>query len=329
ALPAAQLAGDRGLLARVLAALGAALVHGVRGHDGEAARHLHEAASLAGESGDLETVARAERELGYVEMLRGRYDRAERWLTDAADAGVGSAVESAWSRAVRAAALSDVGLHDRAITELADVLALARDRRLTQVEAWALTFLGRAQLLQGEHGAAMESLTAATAAAEAANWTSFVPLPQALLADALLAERAIDAAEAAYERAHALALQLDDPCWEGIAGRGLGLVAAERGDLDAAFTRLTDARRRCVRVPDAWLWVEAYCLDALAGLAVAADPARAEVWITDLETLAAKTGMREFVTRAYLHRARLGDESAKQAVAVLAAEIENPSLSIT
>jgi hypothetical protein len=93
-----------------------------------------------------------------------------------------------------------------------------------------------------------------------------------------------------------------------------------------AFDRLVTARRRCVRLPDAWLWVEAYCLDALAALAVAEDPGGAETWIAELEGLAARTGMRELVARAYLHRARLGDPDAARAVVVLAAEVENPSL---
>ncbi len=46
-------------------------------------------------------------------------------------------------------------------------------------------------------------------------------------------------------------------------------------------------------------------------------------WTNDLERLAAATGMREFVARAYLHRARLGDASAIDAARVLAEDIDN------
>ncbi|MEX2619549.1 MAG: hypothetical protein WD250_04955 [Egibacteraceae bacterium] len=37
---------------------------------------------------------------------------------------------------------------------------------------------------------------------------------------------------------------------------------------DEALTLLADAPRRCRRLPDSYLWVEAYALDALCGLAV-------------------------------------------------------------
>lgn len=36
----------------------------------------------------------------------------------------------------------------------------------------------------------------------------------------------------------------------------------------AALRWVAEARTRCVRLPDAWLWVEAYCLDALCALAI-------------------------------------------------------------
>lgn len=52
----------------------------------------------------------------------------------------------------------------------------------------------------------------------------------------------------------------------------------------------------------------------------------AQRWIGDLEALATRTGMRELATRAYLHRARLGDRAAAEAARVLAAEIDNPAL---
>ena len=62
--------------------------------------------------------------------------------------------------------------------------------------------------------------------------------------------------------------QLGDPCWEGIAARGIGCAAAARDEIDKALEWLMEARTRCVRLPDAWLWIEAYTLDALCSLAV-------------------------------------------------------------
>ena len=52
----------------------------------------------------------------------------------------------------------------------------------------------------------------------------------------------------------------------------------------------------------------------------------APAWTNDLERLAATTGMREFVARAYVHRAGLGDAGAIEAARVLAENIDNPLL---
>jgi hypothetical protein len=112
----------------------------------------------------------------------------------------------------------------------------------------------------------------AQASARALGWTAFVPLPEALLADVDLIEGRLDAASTANEHAHGLALQLGDPCWEGVAARGLGLIAASQGDAATVLHWITEAHHRCVRLPDAYLWVEGYCLDALCahGLGVPA-----------------------------------------------------------
>jgi hypothetical protein len=147
-----------------------------------------------------------------------------------------------------------------------------------------------------------------------------------LLAEVDLLEGNVDAASAAYEHAHALALQLGDPCWEGCAARGLGLVAAHRGDAAAALQWTTEARQRCVRLSDAYLWVEGYCLDALCALAVEHRLVEAAQWIDDLEALATRTGMRELIARAYAYRGQLGDRDAAEAARILAAEVDNPAL---
>ena len=67
----------------------------------------------------------------------------------------------------------------------------------------------------------------------------------------------------------------------------------------------------------------AYVLDALCATAVREEHPAAVAWTNDLERLAAATGLREFVARAYLHRARLGDASAIDAARVLAEDIDN------
>ena len=319
-------AHESDLQGRALLALGSALVHGVRGRDAEGASILHEAIAVAERTGAAAPAAQAHRELGYVELLRGRYDRAQRWLRRAAALAGDDQAERAWAHAVQGVALTDVGRHARALRELREALRLGAEADAGQIEAWALTFIGRSHLLCRDLVAAREALEQALAVARRMRWTAFIPLPESLLADVDLAEGHVDAAAAAYEHAYALALQLGDPCWEGLAARGIGLVADQRGDAEAAVRWVAEARMRCVRLPDAWLWVEGYCLDALCTLAVEHRHPQATRWIADLEALATRTGMRELVARAYLHRGRLGDRAAGEAARVLAAEVDNPAV---
>ncbi len=155
---------------------------------------------------------------------------------------------------------------------------------------------------------------------------SFIPWPESLLADADLRAGDVDAAAAGFEHAFALGCQIGDPCWESIAARGLGLVAAARGNGAAALEWLEDAVHRCRRLPDSWLWVEAYALEALCRVAVDNSAPSSSRWIAELEVLAAKAGLRELLARATMHRARLGDAGADEAATFLAAGIDNPAL---
>jgi DNA-binding SARP family transcriptional activator len=319
-------AGASDLQERALLALGSALVHGVRGRDAEGAGILHEAIGVAERAGTAAAAAQAHRELGYIELLRGRYDRAQRWLRQAATLAVDDQAERAWAHAVQGTALTDIGRHADALRELREALRLAGEADATPVGAWALTFIGRSHLLCRDMVAAREALERALVVARQLRWTAFIPLPEALLADVDLAEGRTDAAAAAYEHAYALSLQLGDPCWEGMAARGIGLVADQRGDAEAGLRWVSEARTRCVRLPDAWLWVEGYCLDALCVLAIQHRRPEATRWVADLEALATRTGMRELVARAYLHRGRLGDRPAAEAARILAAEVDNPAV---
>ncbi|WP_132213888.1 BTAD domain-containing putative transcriptional regulator [Kribbella steppae] len=317
---------DPAIQTKALVALGSALVHGVRGRDGEGAGVLLEAIEVAHRIDDDTLAAQAHRELGYVELLRGRYDRAQRWLHGAVSLAGNDPAELAWAHAIQGVALTDVGRHADALYELGEALRVAQAADVGSVETWALTFIGRIRLLRRELVLARKALEAALARARQLRWTAFIPLPESLLADVDLAEGYIDAAASAYDHAYALSLQLGDPCWEGLAARGKGLVANRRGDTESAMRWVTEARMRCIRLPDAWLWVEGYCLDALCELAIERHRGDATQWAADLEVLATRTGMRELVARAYLHRSRSGDRAAAEAAAVLAAEVDNPAV---
>ena len=320
-------AGDPALQASALVALGSALIHAVRGRDEEAAASLHEALAVGTRPELASSAAAASRELGYVELLRGRYDRAQRWLERAGDLAGDDGAERGRIACSLGVVLTDTAHYQRAIEELSRSLRLSNDAGDSTQMAFTLAMLGRAHLLRDELEPAGAAFDESLARARSENWTAFTPWPEALRGDVDLATGATDTAVERYEHAFALACQLGDPCWEGIAARGIGRAAAARDEIDKALEWLMEARTRCVRLPDAWLWIEAYTLDALCSLAVEHRLPAAPAWIEALAALAARTGMRQFAATANIYRGRLGDDAALTAARLQAAEIENPALS--
>jgi DNA-binding SARP family transcriptional activator len=320
-------AGDPALQAGALVALGSALIHAVRGRDEEAAASLHEALAIATPSELASSAAAASRELGYVELLRGRYDRAQRWLERARDLAGDDGAELGRIACSLGVVLTDTAHYQRAIEVLSRGLRLSDDAGDGTQMAFTLAMLGRAHLLRDELEPAAAAFDESLARARSENWTAFTPWPQALRGDVDLAIGAADSAVERYEHAFALACQLGDPCWEGIAARGIGRAAASQDEIEKAIEWLMEARTRCVRLPDAWLWIEAYTLDALCSLAVEHRLPAAPAWIEGLTALAARTGMRQFAATANVYRGRLGDDAALTAARLQAAEIDNPGLS--
>jgi len=322
----AEAVGDASLQAQALLALGSSLIHAPRGRDEEGSVVLHRAIDVASEAGLDRVVAGSQRELGYVEMLAARYDRARTWLEQALEAVGDEVGEEAMIRAVLGGCLSDTAHYPEAITELEQSLALAEEVGAGKQIAFTSAFLARVRLLSGDVDEARTSALRAKLMAEQEGWTSFVAWPESFVGDCLLAEGDVEGAADAYEHAFALGCQIGDPCWEGVGARGIGLVKERRGFVDEAIDWLDDARTRCVRIADAYMWVEAYCQDALCQIAIAHGVEGAPRFVEELEASAASRGMREFVVRAHLHRHRLGDEKALDAATVLAANIVNPSL---
>lgn len=172
--------------------------------------------------------------------------------------------------------------------------------------------LGRALLLHGDRAQAARMLDDSIALAQQL-WTAFLPWPQALRAEVDMLNGNLASAATRFEHAFALGCQLGDPCWEGMAGRGLGCVAMSRGDAAGAVEILLDAMARGSRLPDGYLWAKAYALEALCGLAITEKLPDALFWVDELQTIAARSGMRELTARALTHRARLGDLPSAQA----------------
>ena len=322
----AQAVGQASLEAQALLALGSSLIHAPRGRDEEGSVVLHRAIEVASQAGLERVVAGARRELGYVEMLAARYDRSRSWLEHALESVGDDVGEEAMIRAVLGACWSDTAHYPEALTELNRSLALAEEIGAGKQIAFTCAFLGRVQLLTGDVDQARSSALRAKLTAEQEGWTSFVAWPESFVGDCLLTEGDVEGAADAYEHAFALGCQIGDPCWEGVGARGIGLVKERRGCVDEAIDWLDDARTRCVRIADAYMWVEAYCQDALCQIAIDHGVEGAPDFVQELEVGAAARGLREFVARAHLHRHRLGDDMALDAATVLAANIANPSL---
>ncbi|GAA0396235.1 hypothetical protein Acor_48970 [Acrocarpospora corrugata] len=318
--------GDAGLQGRALAALGGALVHAVRGRDAEGSIALHEAITLSIRTGDRATAARAYRELGFVEVQAGRRDTAGAWLSKAQDTAETDA-EFAALLGLRGMNASDHGDYPAAFGYLNDSVERAVRCEDHRQQAWSLSILARAHLLRAERDQAAAALQRSLDLILKQRWMAFLPWPQTLLAELDLIAGKLDEAGDALEHAWELACQLGDPCWEGMAARGLGLLNATRADYRTATKWQDEAGFRCVRVPDRYQWVHAYALDAAIATAVRqGDRDRAVPLLDTLAQLAAHCDMREFVVRAHLHRWRLGDGAALGSARRLGATIDNPAL---
>jgi DNA-binding SARP family transcriptional activator len=305
--------------------LAEALIHSLGGLDEEGVATLTEAERIALAEGDAEGAARARAELGYVDFLRARYDRAERWLTQVVE---GSDVPGTRAKALTylGSVASDRADYPLAVRLLEESTQLSRELHEPRREAYGLSMLGRIGLLRGDLDEAERRLRDSLTVTEADHWLSFRPWPQALLGQVFLTRGDTAAASTCLEQSYARACQIGDPCWEGISARGLALVAHASGDVGGAIARLLDARARSTRLADPYVWLDVHILDALCDLSIRHGDARAAAWVDEMHERASRTGMRELTVRAMLHGAALGDGGDAEMAAILAAEIDNPLL---
>jgi DNA-binding SARP family transcriptional activator len=325
ACAAAESCGDDYLHARARLALGSALVHAMRAY-GEAAVALHKAIEVARRIGANAIAATAHRELGFVDVQAGRRERAEAWLAQASEDAAGWDEELASIAAVRGMNLSDAASYEEALESFEESIERARRCEHRRQIAFSLALTGRVHVLTGRHRQAREALERSLELVEEEKWIALLPFPEAMLAQVDLREKRVDQACTTLEHAFTIACQISDPCWEGIVCRGLGLVEAARGRGPQALAWLTDGRARCTRVAHPYQWIHGWVLDGMCSIGHRDE--RAGVWIGELESLASRTGMRELLLRAYLHRARRGDAQAREAARLLDAEIDNPNVRV-
>jgi DNA-binding SARP family transcriptional activator len=306
--------------------LAEALIHSLGGLDEAGLAALAEAERIAIAQGDQEAVARTRAELGYVDFLRARYDRAERLLDQVLGTGEASPSVRAKALTYLGSVASDRADYPRAVSLLDDAIRASHAVGEPRRAAYGLSMLGRVGLLRGDLDAAFEHLEAAVELAEAEHWLSFLPWPQALSGHAFLARGDLDRAATCLEQSFARACQIGDPCWEGISARGLALLAEATGEPDRALADLLAARSRTNRLADPYVWLDVHILDALCEMGCRHGHPSTALWVEEMHERASRAGMQELTVRAMVHGARLGSVGDAEAAVLLGATIDNPRL---
>lgn len=319
---------DPAIEARALHALGSALVHAVRGSDGEGAVVLHRALRAARAAGESGVTADIQRELAFVDVQAGRHASAGRALREATRHACADPGRLAGILAIRGMNEADRGRHAEAADLLTRSAVTAGEAGRPRQQAWSQGVLARSLLLAGRAADARQAAEDSITLARRERWNAFLPWPQVLRAQCLAQAGHWADAAAETEHAFALACELGDPCWEGMAGRALGLLALHDGDRPAARRWLADARRRSDRVPDRYVWVSAYI--SLAELQAEADrerdPARAARAAARLYSLAVRGDLPEFLAWALVYQAEAGDRGRAALARAAADGVSNPAL---
>ena len=295
----AEESGDQELLSRCQMELGTALVHAIRGYDDEGAVVLRSAADIATSVGSEVTAARALSELGYADVLAGRRDSAAQYLRAAGDLANDPALIAALA-GFEAMNLSDWGRLEPATEKFTEAVELSRSAGAVRREAWNLGIGSRTLWALGRFDESTEWARLSLELIAKERWNAFRPWPEAWLAHARLARG--DEASAVRESAEAtftLARQLQDPCWEGVAGKVIGLTYLAEDEHGTALEWMANAGTMCRRVSDSYLWVDVDILIAEAEAALElGDQDRAESVARRAIAAAAKGSMDGLLDRA-------------------------------
>jgi DNA-binding SARP family transcriptional activator len=298
AVVAARALRDPALLARALVALGSSLIHGVRGVDQEGLAMLHEAVPLTRQVGDAALAVVARQEIGYVDFLRGRYDRATHWFGEAREAAEDGAAGLGWVDLYDGASADDLGDDVRAERLLSRALEQAGTERDLRLEAYVLTMQGRRHLLHDRLEEAGRHFQEALAVVRSLDWTAFRSFPESLLAESVRRTGDLARGRELAEHAYVMGEQVGDPCWESLALRTLGLLSVDSGDLDRGLAMLEQAPVRCRRLPDTYRWIEMWGYAALVDVGDRHGLDSTSSWRAQLESEATAMGMHPLVEHA-------------------------------
>jgi DNA-binding SARP family transcriptional activator len=227
AVVAARAVGNPRLLARSLVALGDAMVHVQRACD-DAVALLHEALPLAEAAGDQALTAKAQREIGYVDFLRGRYERSWVWFARARQ-HTDDPVGVAWIDVYEASGRDDVGQPHAAREGLEVAREVARSRGNVRLEAYTTTMLARHHLGRLELADAADTFEHALRLTRACDWTGLLPFPESMLADTLRRMGHLDRARQHAEHATVLADHIGDACYQASSRRALASMFRRAG----------------------------------------------------------------------------------------------------
>lgn len=257
---------------------------------------LHRALAAARIAGRESLTAGILRELGFVDVQAGRHASAARALADAAAAAsaAGDPGLTAGVLAIRGMNEADQGRHDEAVRLLDASAQLAAERSIRICDS--------------------------------DRWNAFLPWPQALRAHCLLAAGQWPQAREDAEQAYALACQLGDPCWEGMAGRALALLALHAGDSNAAGGWIADARQRCDRLPDRYVWVSGFVALGQLEIAASLQPRNVLPLARRLYREAVQADLPEFIAWALVYQAEAGDRANLPLARTLASQVTSPGL---
>lgn len=300
ATAAAELSGDKELQSRCLTELGSALVHAIRGYDDEGSIILAAAVDLAGTAGAEYIAAKALSELAYVDILAGRRTSAAGYLESARGLTTGDAALTAAIAGFEAMNLSDGGRLGPAADRFADAVELSRKAGAARREAWNLGVGARTLFILGRVDEAAEWARRSCDIVRTEKWAAFRPWPEDWLAHVRLAtgERPAVVREEA-EVTFALARQLQDPCWEGLAAKTIGLTHLMEGNAGTALEWMQNAGTLCGRVTDSYAWMQVEILLAEGRAALDyGDVARADAVANQAVVRAARGSMNDQLDRA-------------------------------
>jgi hypothetical protein len=188
----------------------------------------------------------------------------------------------------------------------------------------AVAEAGAAAVSAGAVEAGVHSLRTAARMADGAGATRLRISTRLVLAEALIhALGGLDEPGlTALHEADEIALAHELPGAAAQARAELGYVNFLRGRYDRAELWLTDARTRCNRLADPYLWLDVYILDAQCELGLRHGHADVSGWVETMRKLASRMDMKELALRSLRHGAALGYDGDAAAAAVLAEEID-------